>query len=74
MDRRRSAALIVIAALALVVGPSGASGSAPSAPSLLAPASGASVTVPFTISWSAVSSPNGILAYNDERKLVRALI
>ena len=29
-----------------------------------APANGASVTVPLTISWSAVTDPSGILAYN----------
>src|SRR5690349_6026845 len=38
--------------------------SGPPAPSPLAPANGASVTVPFTISWSAVSDPSGIVAYN----------
>lgn len=38
--------------------------SGPSAPSPLAPANGAQVTVPFTISWSAVSDPSGIVAYN----------
>jgi hypothetical protein len=34
------------------------------APSPLAPANGAQVTVPFTMSWSAVSDPRGIVAYN----------
>lgn len=34
------------------------------APTPLAPANGASVTEPFTISWSAVSDPSGIAAYN----------
>src|SRR5215212_11691465 len=38
--------------------------SGPPAPSPLAPANGAQVTVPFTISWSAVSDPRGIVAYN----------
>src|SRR5918911_2014520 len=38
--------------------------SGPPAPAPLAPANGASVTVPFTISWSAVSDPSGIVAYN----------
>jgi hypothetical protein len=42
------------------------SGSSPAAPSLLSPASGASVTEPFTISWSAVTDPSGIVAYNWE--------
>ena len=36
----------------------------PAAPTGLAPASGASVVVPFSVSWSAVSDPNGIVAYN----------
>src|SRR3954470_15805830 len=38
--------------------------SGPAAPAPLAPGNGASVTVPFTISWSAVSDPSGIIAYN----------
>src|SRR5918911_3538946 len=38
--------------------------SGPPAPAPLAPANGAQVTVPFTISWSAVSDPSGIVAYN----------
>ena len=37
---------------------------APSAPGLLSPASGASVQIPFAISWSSVSDPAGIVAYN----------
>ncbi|HUS16863.1 MAG TPA: hypothetical protein VM536_17845 [Chloroflexia bacterium] len=42
--------------------PTGPSG--PPAPVLLAPANGAQVSVPFTISWSAVTDPHGIVAYN----------
>src|SRR5689334_13635489 len=38
----------------------------PPAPAPLTPANGASVTVPFTLSWSAVTEPAGILAYNWE--------
>jgi hypothetical protein len=34
------------------------------APNPLSPANGASVQTPFTISWSAVSDPSGILGYN----------
>jgi hypothetical protein len=35
------------------------------APTLVSPANGASVTVPFTVSWSAVASnPSGVVAYN----------
>lgn len=37
---------------------------APPAPSPVSPADGASVTEPFTISWTAVSDPSGIIGYN----------
>lgn len=37
---------------------------APPAPSAVAPTDGAGVTEPFTISWTAVSDPTGIIAYN----------
>ncbi len=37
---------------------------APAAPSLVSPADGATVTEPFPISWTAVSDPSGIIAYN----------
>ncbi len=36
----------------------------PGTPSLVGPADGASVVTPFTISWTAVSDPSGITAYN----------
>ena len=36
----------------------------PAAPTPLAPANGASVLEPLTISWSAVTDPSGIIAYN----------
>ena len=42
----------------------GRAGAAPTAPSPSTPADGASVTIPFTISWSQASDPSGILAYN----------
>ena len=35
----------------------------PPAPAPTAPANGASVTIPFTISWSAVTDPSGIVSY-----------
>ena len=38
--------------------------SGPPAPAPLSPANGASVTVPFIISWAAVNDPSGIVAYN----------
>lgn len=37
---------------------------APSAPTLLSPSSGSSVQIPFAISWSSVTDPAGIVAYN----------
>src|SRR6185369_12747848 len=37
---------------------------APPAPSLVSPADGAVVSEPFAISWTAVSDPAGIVAYN----------
>jgi hypothetical protein len=41
-----------------------ASAAIPAAPSPIAPAAGASVTAPFSISWAAVTDPSGIVAYN----------
>jgi hypothetical protein len=38
----------------------------PTTPAQLAPAAGASVTLPFTLSWSASSDPSGIAGYNWE--------
>src|SRR5258705_6850183 len=48
--------------LALAMG--GSAIAAPTAPAPLSPANSASVTLPFTISWSASSDPSGITAYN----------
>src|SRR6266850_4651629 len=55
--------LAVLAGL-LALGVSGQALAAPTAPAPLSPAAAASVTIPFTISWSAASDPSGILAYN----------
>jgi hypothetical protein len=55
--------LFVLCGFALVVAIAPAQ-AAPSAPRPLNPADSASVTLPFTISWSAASDPSGILAYN----------
>lgn len=61
----RTLSLLLILGLALFGGiQSAVAASAPPPPNLLGPANGASVTVPFTISWSAVSDPSGIAAYN----------
>ena len=38
--------------------------SPPGTPTLVSPADGASVVTPFAISWTAVSDPSGITAYN----------
>jgi hypothetical protein len=55
--------LVVLCGFTLVVGVAPAL-AAPTAPRPLSPADSASVTLPFTISWSAASDPSGILAYN----------
>src|ERR1051325_10147238 len=39
-------------------------GSVPPAPAPLSPANGADVIEPFSIVWSAVNDPSGIVAYN----------
>jgi hypothetical protein len=63
MKNRR--ALILLSALVLcVVAADSDAAAVPPAPTPLAPASGANVQVPFTISWSAVSDPAGIIGYN----------
>jgi hypothetical protein len=49
---------------ALVVGFDRHLAAVPVAPTPLAPANGGSLQEPFTISWSAVSDPSGIVGYN----------
>jgi len=64
---RRSAlrsTLVFVAASLATLALGGSAVGAPAAPTPLSPANGASVVVPFTISWSAVSDPGGIVAYN----------
>src|SRR5712692_1619464 len=58
--------LLFAVALALVGSGSIALAAGPAAPNPLAPLNGAQITVPFTNSWSAVSDPSGIIAYNWE--------
>lgn len=60
---RRFLTLATLTALA-VLGVLSDVGAAPAAPVLQGPPNGASVTVPFTISWSAVTDPAGIAGYN----------
>src|SRR5438128_8388856 len=63
MNLRRTSA--PLSAVAILIGAwSSPSVAAPAAPAPLAPASGASLLEPFTLSWSAVSDPGGIVAYN----------
>src|SRR5215207_4032531 len=57
--------LTLLFAIILCVSAGGrAVAAAPPAPSAVSPTDGASVTEPFTISWTAVSDPSGIVAYN----------
>jgi hypothetical protein len=50
--------------LSLLLAPGLAVAVPPPAPALVAPGNGASVLVPFTISWTPVSDPVGIVGYN----------
>jgi hypothetical protein len=63
MKVRLFLAFVFLLAMVLAVS-SPALAATPSAPSLLSPAAGASTLSPFTISWSAVTDPSGILGYN----------
>jgi hypothetical protein len=57
--------LTVLFAIILFISAGGrAIAAIPAAPSPVSPADGASVTEPFTISWTAVSDPSGIIGYN----------
>jgi len=62
MNRRLFCALTLIAVI--LGGFEGHLFAVPVAPTPLAPGSGSSIQEPFTISWSAVSDPAGIVAYN----------
>src|SRR5438270_2199246 len=63
MKVRLFAAFVCLLAMILAVA-TPALAATPSAPSQLSPAAGASTLSPFTISWSAVTDPSGILGYN----------
>jgi hypothetical protein len=56
--------LLITLLLVLMSVGSAAAATPPPTPTLLSPANGASVQVPFTISWTAVTDPSGIIAYN----------
>ncbi len=63
MKARYTLAFVCLFGLLLFAAAS-AFASSPQPPNLISPASGASTTSPFTISWSAVSDPSGIAGYN----------
>ena len=56
--------LAVFLLLSAVVAAAPARAATPAAPTGLAPANGASVLAPFTISWAPVNDPTGTIAYN----------
>jgi hypothetical protein len=64
MTRVRAALTMLAVAVLGVFAEGGTASAAPPAPGVIAPATGAAVTVPFTASWSAVTDPSGIVAYN----------
>jgi len=55
---------LLFAIIVCVIAGGRAVAAAPPAPSAVSPADGAGVTEPFTISWTAVSDPTGIIGYN----------
>jgi hypothetical protein len=61
---RLSASGVALLVVLLTLGTGGTAMAAPNAPAPLNPADSASVTVPFTMSWSASTDPSGIAAYN----------
>ena len=63
MKIRPAITLLFLVLLSVTAG-RGVAVAQPPAPTLLAPAAGASVQEPFTISWSAVTDASGIVAYN----------
>jgi hypothetical protein len=63
MKSPQFAKLLLVVALILTFAQFAAA-AVPVAPSPLSPAAGASVSAPLTISWSAVTDPAGIIAYN----------
>ena len=65
-SRTRALWVLPFVAALLLLGSGSATAAAPAVPAPLSPANGADVLVPFAISWSAVSDPAGIVAYNWE--------
>jgi len=64
MNLRRFLAPLAVAVAVLTAAWSSPGAAAPPAPVPVAPANGAGLLEPFTISWSGVSDPSGIIAYN----------
>src|SRR3954453_13414473 len=62
--RRALVAVVATVLPVLVVAAAPAVAGVPPAPTPLAPANGAQVIVPMTLSWSAVTDPTGIIGYN----------
>ncbi|HZE81441.1 MAG TPA: hypothetical protein VE604_11095 [Candidatus Polarisedimenticolia bacterium] len=60
----KTRAVTLILAIILTLGASCSAFAAVAVPNPLSPASGANLTSPLTISWSAVTDPSGILGYN----------
>ncbi|HZE82156.1 MAG TPA: hypothetical protein VE604_14735, partial [Candidatus Polarisedimenticolia bacterium] len=60
----KTRAVNLILAVILTLGASCSAFAAVAVPNPLSPASGAGLTSPLTISWSAVTDPSGILGYN----------
>src|SRR6266853_188426 len=63
-DTMKTRAVNLLCAIALIFGASCSAFAAVAVPNPLSPASGAGLTSPLTISWSAVTDPSGILGYN----------
>jgi hypothetical protein len=65
-DTMKMRAVNLILAVILILGGSCSAFAAVAVPTPLAPAAGANLQSPLTISWSAVTDPSGILGYNWE--------
>ncbi|HET9180966.1 MAG TPA: hypothetical protein VFP59_02440 [Candidatus Angelobacter sp.] len=66
MKNRPSISMLILVLCLAFSLPRIAAAATPPTPSPLSPSAGASVTAPFSISWSPVTDPSGIVAYNWE--------
>jgi hypothetical protein len=62
--RQGALGAVLVADVVATCGSGAVTAAVPAAPTPLAPTNGAQVTVPSTISWSGVTDPSGIIAYN----------